>query len=210
MTYYAGLIISGNIRRAKFTEKPRIQLWDSDKVQTQPVIDKVRIVLKNFPSASIVPSTLLKLMKINSKIGRIAIGIIASGVAITSLTTPALAYTMRKGGTFSYGFAQSNNRCFILTNDGGNFIIRNTQTKQVMWSTSTSGSKNVLRFEPSGNLVVYVPGPKPKALWQSGTRNQPGARVTLQNDGNFVMYDANNRAIWNSDRFDDSYWSHKC
>jgi P pilus assembly chaperone PapD len=148
-------------------------------------------------------------MKTNSKISRVVFGCVAFGVASIGLIAPASAYTMTKGSTFSFT-ASSKNRCFTLANRGGNYVITNNQTQQVMWSSGTRGSKNVMRFEPNGNLVVYAPGPKPTASWQSDTRKKGGVKVTLQNDGNFVMYDAKNVAIWNTGKFDENYWDHKC
>jgi hypothetical protein len=149
-------------------------------------------------------------MKTNSKISRVVFGCVAFGVASVGLMAPASAYSMSKGGTFSFGSVSSPNRCFTLSNNGGIYTIRNTQTQEIMWSRGSRNSRNVMRFEQNGNLVVYVPGPKPTSSWQSGTSRKGGVRVTLQNDGNFVMYDANKKAIWNTGKFDETYWDHKC
>jgi hypothetical protein len=35
-----------------------------------------------------------------------------------------------------------------------------------------------------------------RALWATGTENNPGASAVMQRDGNFVVYSASNRALW--------------
>ncbi|MEU9476159.1 hypothetical protein AB0D93_10520, partial [Streptomyces sp. NPDC048191] len=36
------------------------------------------------------------------------------------------------------------------------------------------------------------------AIWSSRTNGHPGAYAVMQQDGNFVIYDANNRFLWNT------------
>jgi pimeloyl-ACP methyl ester carboxylesterase len=47
-------------------------------------------------------------------------------------------------------------------------------------------------YQGDGNLVLYQQG---SALWASNTHGTPGV-VVMQHDGNFVMYDASDVAIW--------------
>lgn len=152
-----------------------------------------------------------------SAIKRISIGLLSAGISICSLGLPASAFSMRKGGSFGTGISGSQfspNRCFTLFNRGGNYTIKNTQTGDVMWQSGTSGRQTALRFQPDGNLVIYdesrQQGGKRRSLWASGTDRKDGAIVKLQDDGNFVMYDRSNQPIWASNKFDDSYWNHKC
>lgn len=55
-----------------------------------------------------------------------------------------------------------------------------------------------LRLKNNGNLVLqrYVNGINEGSLWAAGTKNTGAVKVTFQNDGNFVIRDANNTAIW--------------
>ena len=61
-----------------------------------------------------------------------------------------------------------------------------------------------LKMQDDGNLVVYHlanagNGVSTKALWWTGTSNQPGQtvhRVVMQNDANLVIYSTLNVPIW--------------
>lgn len=52
-----------------------------------------------------------------------------------------------------------------------------------------------LAFQQDGNLVLYSPN---RALWSANTHGKGAKRVTLQADGNLVVYDGSGRAIWNT------------
>jgi glucose/arabinose dehydrogenase len=144
---------------------------------------------------------------------RISIGLLAAGVAAVSAITPASAYTMNKQTSLT-GYTVSRNRCFSLGNERGNFVVRNTDTKDILWQTRTSGNGNMLKFQPDGNLVVYS-GQRDRQgnrrpLWASNTDRGPGMRVTLQDDGNLVMYDRNRGVVWASNVLDTSYVNQRC
>jgi hypothetical protein len=47
---------------------------------------------------------------------------------------------------------------------------------------------------PTGNLVLH--DADDLAMWTSGTDGHPGAWAILQDDGNFVVYDAGKRPLW--------------
>jgi hypothetical protein len=80
----------------------------------------------------------------------------------------------------------------------GNFVLYvNGQAK---WASNTSGLTaigNYAYFEPNGALRVYdistISGPY--LAWSSGTGGK-GARLSLQDDGNMVIYNASGAAIW--------------
>ena len=52
-----------------------------------------------------------------------------------------------------------------------------------------------------GNLVLsdQFSGPR-RVVWASHTEGNPGARAAMQDDGNFVVYAADGRALWASTR----------
>ncbi len=52
-----------------------------------------------------------------------------------------------------------------------------------------------LSMETNGNLALYTGG---RAIWSTNTGNQPGAWARMQEDGNFVLYSAQNVALWNT------------
>jgi N-acetylmuramoyl-L-alanine amidase len=61
------------------------------------------------------------------------------------------------------------------------------------WVTST-GYK--FRFQHDGNLVLY--SPQGKAIWATGTENTGADRLSIQTDGNVVLYDGT-KPMWATD-----------
>ncbi len=55
----------------------------------------------------------------------------------------------------------------------------------------------ILYMAPDGNFYIYDIAHS-TAPWGAGTYGHPGAYATLQTDGNFVVYDVNGVALWNS------------
>jgi hypothetical protein len=52
-----------------------------------------------------------------------------------------------------------------------------------------------LVLQDDGNLVLYVWN---DPLWDSKTTGQPAAKAVMQQDGNFVIYDNQGKALWSS------------
>jgi len=68
--------------------------------------------------------------------------------------------------------------------------------------SSPSGT-TLLILKPEGNLVLmkYKPGGQLIQQWESATTNRNVDRAVMQTDGNFVIYDKSNRAIWYSNTY---------
>ena len=77
----------------------------------------------------------------------------------------------------------------------GNLVLYDSNRKMV-WSSGTAGHPGAeLRFQGSdGNLVVYAGS---KAVWSCGP-NKAAAVAKLGDDCNFVVSDANGKALWSS------------
>jgi hypothetical protein len=58
----------------------------------------------------------------------------------------------------------------------------------------------MLAMQYDGNLVLYNvnTGVNTGVLWSSGTGGHPGAYVTMQVDGNFVVYRSSGQPLWAS------------
>lgn len=71
--------------------------------------------------------------------------------------------------------------------------------------SSPSGSARLL-YQLDGNLVIYSDR---GALWHSGTEGAALGMVTMQGDGNLVLYTADGQAVWASDShgYDNAYLS---
>src|ERR1700744_6218305 len=64
-------------------------------------------------------------------------------------------------------------------------------------SSGATTSGYDLHFTLDGNLELT--GPRKGKLWESGTRGRGGAILSMQRDGDLVIYDAaRRRALWSS------------
>jgi hypothetical protein len=76
----------------------------------------------------------------------------------------------------------------------GNLVLYHHSTP--IWSSNTYGGWAAQAWmQGDGNFTV-LSGSGLFSLFQSNTSNRPGARLVVQNDGNVVVYDAFNRALW--------------
>ncbi|MGW0198696.1 hypothetical protein [Nonomuraea sp. NPDC003201] len=62
-------------------------------------------------------------------------------------------------------------------------------------SLTSEGGRFKLVQQAEGNLVFYE---GTKALWTSPTSGRPGARATMQKEGNLVIYGADNKPLWST------------
>ena len=70
-------------------------------------------------------------------------------------------------------------------------------TGKAMWATGARGEHADL--QPDGNFVLYnkLGHNSADGVWSSGTHGHPGTTLRLQNDGNLVLYKADNSgAVW--------------
>jgi hypothetical protein len=61
----------------------------------------------------------------------------------------------------------------------------------------TATGRYVLHFTPTGNLEVWNI-PARKRLWESGTAGRGAAKLSMQSDGNLVIYDLLKQPLWDS------------
>ncbi|MCX4749822.1 hypothetical protein OG455_30635 [Kitasatospora sp. NBC_01287] len=94
----------------------------------------------------------------------------------------------------------------------GNLVLYSLNSGAALWSTGTYNHPGAwAAFQSDGNLVVYqpqqdpvtgspvypVPGTSAYALWNTGG-HPGGVRASVQDDSNFVIYDANTNPLWSS------------
>jgi len=65
---------------------------------------------------------------------------------------------------------------------------------QALYSTN---GMYMLEFQRDGNVVLTRLRDR-RVLWDTGTANSPAERLTMQGDGNVVLYTRFNRPIWNT------------
>ncbi|MFF7459589.1 RHS repeat domain-containing protein [Kitasatospora sp. NPDC008115] len=109
-----------------------------------------------------------------------------------SSTTSTYGWSSWGTGGNQYDAAGNTTR---ITNPGGN---RELKAGFVLKSGETVRSNSMqLSMQADGNLVLTSLR-SGQALWASNTQNHPGARATMQDDGNFVVYDPQGAALWST------------
>ncbi|WP_157537551.1 ricin-type beta-trefoil lectin domain protein [Kitasatospora azatica] len=88
---------------------------------------------------------------------------------------------------------------WVNKDDSASTVLTNTDqvigSGQRIVSTTTT-----LTMQGDGNLILS-PLNSSTVLWASGTYNHPGAYAKMQVDGNFVVYDSSNNALWSTQTF---------
>lgn len=89
----------------------------------------------------------------------------------------------------------TDGRFFLLMQADGNLVLYYYNV--ALWHTHTYGNPSINRvvMQADGNFVLY--DTNNVAHWNSETYRYPGAFITLQDDGNLVIYQ-NSIAPWNS------------
>ncbi|KAG7279158.1 hypothetical protein CRUP_022353 [Coryphaenoides rupestris] len=83
-----------------------------------------------------------------------------------------------------------------------NSLSTNEELYHGEFLTSVDGKYKAV-FQVDCNLVIY----SGSAIWQTNTARSTGARLILQNDGNFVMYTPKNEQVWcTGTRSDEVSW----
>ena len=131
----------------------------------------------------------------------LVLAVFAGGLSILSIQ-PAGATTgtpfLHAGETLTQGqelVAPSGNYFALLQTDG-NFVVYNRQNHPI-WATGTkNGTMLVVQYD--GNVVLYAGGPGTyRPVWSSGTSSLGQVFAVIQDDGNFVVYNAV-QPLWSS------------
>ncbi len=103
-----------------------------------------------------------------------------------------------------------NGKYLLLMQEDGNLVIynlvSNSNEKTAIWSTRTNGqtsaSLSVKAFmTEDGNFVLSQYNKTnytTKTIWSTQTNGNPEAYLTMQDDGNLVVYNKTGRALWAS------------
>jgi len=100
-----------------------------------------------------------------------------------------------------YGLVSTNRNYILVAQMDGNLVLYR-RPGVALWQ---SGTANV--SGPGGDVgvnggaltydgLLFIQGTGATLLWSSGTSGNPGAFGVLQDDGNFVIYSADGRALW--------------
>lgn len=95
--------------------------------------------------------------------------------------------TLVSGASLSPNSAlTSGNGVFTLTMQGDGNLVLTSSGGYVQWASFTYGAGNYAVMQGDGNFVVYSASNQP--LWSSNTARHPSSILTLQDDGNLVLY----------------------
>jgi hypothetical protein len=96
-------------------------------------------------------------------------------------------------------WSPTKNHVLVMQSDN-NLVIYDEAWHAIWASNTRSGAVRAI-MQTDGNFVLYrsPTSTLPRdAVWNTGTYGNPGAWLFMQNDGNLVVYDANDRALWAS------------
>jgi surface antigen len=78
----------------------------------------------------------------------------------------------------------------------GNLVLTN-KSGQAIWATGSEGRAETLTIRADGNLVMR--DNRHKLIWETNTSGNPGSFISLQGDGNLVIYKKNRtKPLWSS------------
>lgn len=103
---------------------------------------------------------------------------------------------------------QSKNEKYMLAyQDDGDLVIYRKNGMEPIWSSGTTGYpayRAIMQYD--GNLVIYYGKPYQrgeKSIWASNTwENNNNAHLVLEDNGNLVIYNSSNKAVWQSNSVD--------
>ena len=113
------------------------------------------------------------------------------------VTTTTVTSSLMKGNKLDIdGTLTSPNRQFVLTMTSNGLTL--SQNGKMLWRSAQAGAAGAmsqLNFDAKGNLVA-------KCLtancteWNNNLNNTNAAELKLLDDGNLVIYDKKNKALW--------------
>jgi surface antigen len=115
---------------------------------------------------------------------------------VTSCRNIDVRVTTAKNKNLSKGFFVTTCGYTLQFQNDGNLVLTN-KSGQALWATGSEGKAAILVMQADGNLVMYSDRRQP--IWASNTSGNPGAFISLQNDGNLVIYQKNRaKALWST------------
>jgi hypothetical protein len=119
------------------------------------------------------------------------------GLAAVAVTPPAAGNAMSFPYTLlpSQNLKSSNGLYTLTFETGGDLVI--SGSGGVLWSSCTGqGRSTYLRLLSNGNLVLH--GTDYAPIWSTNTGGNPGAVLTLRNDGIAEIKSAGGTSLWTS------------
>jgi hypothetical protein len=86
----------------------------------------------------------------------------------------------------------------LVMQEDGNLVIYG---RKAIWSTNTAGRSGTVKRFKDGNLSLERRDERDdvvRIVWQTNTGGHPGSTITMQSDGNLVIYDQAGGVLWAS------------
>lgn len=119
----------------------------------------------------------------------------ATGVSKEVSISPVLGSTLKLGVSLRAGLSlrSTNGRFSLVQQSDGNLVVYEGQ--KVLWATGTQGKDSRTVLQSDGNLVTYV---GEKAVWATNTVGTSPTGLSMQDDGNLVLYAAGGKVLWSA------------
>jgi hypothetical protein len=153
--------------------------------------------------------TFKRVISVTGAIGIAAAGVLGITAAPAAASVPCpytycgTSASLTAGQTLQPGdWIASPNKVFSLVMQSDSNLVMHDANPETHWSTGTSAKPDNawLAMQADGNLVMYRAGGTcgcgSDAYWASGTAGHSGDHVTIQNDGNVVIYGSDNSVLW--------------
>ncbi|MFD5918552.1 hypothetical protein ACFVYP_34760 [Kitasatospora sp. NPDC058201] len=119
---------------------------------------------------------------------------VAAPPAVAAALSPPTRIPMNSVLNRNQGWYSPNGRIMLAMQGDGNVVLYRDTTP--IWVARGAMPKgNILAMQGDGNLVVYAADNTP--LWWSGTGGNPGAELTVYNEG-AITVERNGRVLWTS------------
>ena len=92
--------------------------------------------------------------------------------------------------TQNHKFYSPNMQHWFIFQSDGNLVLYNDG--QAFWSTGAFGTRSYCALQPDRNLLIVM---GTSVLWHSGTHGNPGAYITIDDDGWLNIHDASGNVI---------------
>lgn len=107
-------------------------------------------------------------------------------------TLPNMDFLRSENGLFAAVMKNDNKLCVYLIKS------KEAQTKKIQCSASenSDAGKGILKLAESGELTIVNSASNAKILTVAAAASGEGIFLIMQNDGNLVTYDKENKALW--------------
>jgi hypothetical protein len=118
---------------------------------------------------------------------------------------PPPSSTLANGGTLTSGQSLTNGNYTLVMQSDCNLVLYNNGV--AVWSSGTNGQGtncSLVMQSSDCNLVIYNGAPPGNAVWASNTASLGAFRqcsLTMQADGNAVVYTGQGTAVWDTGGF---------